>query len=114
MHSNVMDLRKGPLCRKLGKDHHYFESASAVSTYLTVVDISCVMKTSGGTPVVRRNESCRHVGAAMYWEGRISGAHTASQACAKDCTVVYGDRRGIANAITVLDACAVRALRGRG
>ena len=26
------------------------------------------------------DESCRHVGAAMYWEGKISGKHTASQA----------------------------------
>ena len=40
----------------------------------------------------------------------ISGEHTASQAFAKDCTVVYGDRRGIANALTVLDTGAVHGL----
>ena len=49
-------------------------------------------------------------GAVMYWEGCISGAHIASQACAKDYTVVYGDYREIANAMTVLDACAVHGL----
>ena len=85
-------------------------NASVVSTCLTVVDNNYVMNHQEGTPVVRRNESCRHIGAAMYWEGRISGAHTASQACAKDCTVVYGDCRRIATAMTVLDVCAVHGL----
>ena len=83
---------------------------SVVSTCLTVVDSGCVLYHQEGTPVVRRSDSCRHRGAAMYWEGRINGAHTASQAYAKDCTVVYGDCRGIANAMTVLDACAVHGL----
>ena len=83
---------------------------SVVSTSLTVVDSSCVLNHQEGTPVVRRSNSCRHRGAAVYWEGRIRGAHTVSQAYAKDCTVVYGDRRGIANAMTVLDVCAVHGL----
>ena len=42
--------------------------------------------------------------------GTMSGVHTASQAFVQDCTVVYGDRRGIANALTVLDAGAVHGL----
>ena len=50
------------------------------------------------------------IGAAMYWEVHSSGVHTASQAFVQDCTVVYGDRRGIANALTVLDAGAVHGL----
>ena len=49
-------------------------------------------------------------GAAMYWEVHSSGVHTASQAFVQDCTVVYGDRRGITNALTVLDAGAVHGL----
>ena len=57
-----------------------------------------------------RRRSHTDIGAAMYWEERISGEHTASQACAKDYTVVYGDYREIANAMTVLDACAVHGL----
>ena len=40
----------------------------------------------------------------------FSGEHSASQAFAKDCTAVYGDCRGIASAITVLDACVVHGL----
>ena len=50
------------------------------------------------------------IGAAMYWEVHSSGERTAGQACAQDCTVVYGDRKGIANALTVLDAGAVHGL----
>ena len=46
----------------------------------------------------------------MYWVVCIRGAHTTSQVYAKDCTVVYGDRRGIANAMIVLDAGAVHGL----
>ena len=54
------------------------------------------------------------IGAAMYWVVCSRGAHTASQACAQDCTVVYGDRRGIAGALTGLDAGAVHGLHCRG
>ena len=46
----------------------------------------------------------------MYWEERIRGAHTASHAFVQDCTVVYGDGRGIADAMTCLDAGAVHGL----
>ena len=46
----------------------------------------------------------------MYWVVCISGAHTASQAFVQDCTVVYGDRKGIASALTMLDAGAVHGL----
>ena len=85
------------------------ENASVVSTYLTVVGGSCVMKTPG-----RENpwlvESYRHRGSHVLGRVLSSGEHTASQAFAKDCTVVYGDRRGIANALTVLDAGAVHGL----
>ena len=80
-----------------------------MSTCLTVVDNSCVVTTSGGD-TCGWVESYRHRGATVYWEVHRSGVHTASQAFVQDCTVVYGDRRGIANALTVLDAGAVHGL----
>ena len=86
------------------------ENASAVSTYLTVVDDSCRMKTSGREHLWLGGVSHTDIGAAMYWEVHSSGVHTASQAFVQDCTVVYGDRRGIASAMTMLDAGAVHGL----
>ena len=50
------------------------------------------------------------IGAAMYWEVHSSGVHTASQAFVQDCTVVYGDRRGIASALTVGRRCGTLAV----
>ena len=58
----------------------------------------------------KKNCKRKRKGAAMYWEVHSSGVHTASQAFVQDCTVVYGDRRGIASALTVLDAGAVHGL----
>ena len=37
-------------------------NAPAVSTCLTVVESSCIVESSGGTPVVRSNEAYRHEG----------------------------------------------------
>ena len=62
-HSVVMDLRRDPLYRDSGRTIITLgESASAVSTCLTVVDNSCVVNHQEGTPVVRRDESYRHSG----------------------------------------------------
>ena len=84
-------------------------NASVGSTCLTIVDHNCTRKTSGeNTCGLGVNHT--GIGAAMYWEVHSSGVHTASPAFVQDCTVVYGDRRGIANALTVLDAGAVHGL----
>ena len=58
----------------------------------------------------KKNWKGKRKGAAMYWEVHSSGVHTASQAYAKDCTVVYGDRRGIASALTVGRRCGTWAV----
>ena len=50
------------------------------------------------------------IGAAMYWGVCIQWSTHCESSIAKDCTVVYGDRRGIASATTVLDAGAVHGL----
>ena len=64
--------------------------------------------------MVRRMNHAGIEGQPRTGKDGISGEHTASQAFVKDCTVVYGDCRGIVSAMTVLDACAVRGLRCRG
>ena len=86
------------------------ENAPVVSTYLTVVDGSCIMKTPGEENPWLVASSYRHRGSHVLGRVLSSGEHTASQAFPKDCTVFYGDRRGIANALTVLDAGAVHGL----
>ena len=42
------------MCRQENQHNSAMESASAVSACLTVVDNICIVKTSRGTPVVRR------------------------------------------------------------
>ena len=60
-HSVVMNLCRGPLYRNRGRTIiTLLESASAVSTCLTVVDNSCVVKPSGGDTYGWKNESYRH------------------------------------------------------
>ena len=53
-------------------------------------------------------------GAAMYWVEKLSGYHIASLSSVEDCTMVYGDRRGIIDDMAVQDACAVYGLMYRG
>ena len=86
------------------------ENAPVVSTYLTVVDGSCIMKTSGREHLwLGGVESYRHRGSHVLGSVYSWSTHCESS-IAKDCTVVYGDRRGIASATTVLDAGAVHGL----
>ena len=62
-HSVVIDLPRDPLCRELRRIIITFvKSASAVSTGLTVVDNSYVMKISGGGNLWLSVESYRHRG----------------------------------------------------
>ena len=63
MHSVVMDLCRAHCIGNRGRTIiTLLESALAVSTCLTMVDNSCVVKHEERTPVVGRNESYRHRG----------------------------------------------------
>ena len=109
-----MELHWGPLYREFEKDHHYSGDGKC---------LGCIhMPHRGGEQLCSENirsehvwlgvnESYRHsrgshvLGSTQLVEYTLRVKHTQ-----KDCTVVYGDRRGIANAMTVLDAGAVRGL----
>ena len=91
----------------------FSRSASVVSTRLTMLDNSCIVKHQERTPMVGRRgiQTWRVV---MYSEGRIRGDHIASLLSVKDCTTVYGDYRGITDDKIVQDACEVHGLICRG
>ena len=101
-----------------------WESASAKSTRLTVLDNTCKGKTSGVDAHGLIEESCSYRGVSRVWKlpivqrsykgDGVSGNHTVSQALAKDCTMVYGECKGITDDTIVQDECETHGLISRG